>query len=646
MIDLNRIRLLAKNILKWSKANLLLSLVVALLSILSLNFMMRSLIFAFFPYEIGQGEGFNIEVASWLLEGRSFYRILDDYPYISKPYTPLFFGMCLPFIALFGKKMVIGRLISIFFTALTGIYIYKIVNKENRAKLSSLIAAGFFLSSYLIFDWALLCRVDMVAIFYSVAGLYAISLHKKNPKAIYIAGLSFFVSLFTKQSMIAAPAAAGIYLLIEDRKKSVKFVLFLITIGLIAVAVLQLQSKGVFISTFLLRTFAGYSQKRYYHFAMQYLRIYFIPLLLILYFYLFSKKDVLYKIFFLICIFMTPSLGYPGSVSNHLIPSLTGMCILIGLAIEEFSKKRKVIAYNFMSILLIFSLIGPGGCFKFFKAYGPQSNPWSNLEVYNKITEILRESKGDVLTEYGSFAIMSGKELLLYPLQAHPLYRHRSTNIEKLINDCKDARFSCIAHKYFMKSVLGNGFKENYYLSESLKETCTRWPFGNPTWYIYRRKSHIDSSKEKNLFYLSDLEPISARQDTGILRLDRTYRKRRIALNGKVYEKGLGTHANSEIIYSVEGFDEFKAVVGVDDELDSWGSSKASIIFKVYLDDRLVLETDIFYQDTPPQEINILLSGASEIKLVVTDAGKGGKGGLISCDYADWANARFIKENR
>ncbi|NQT22050.1 MAG: hypothetical protein HQ579_01285, partial [Candidatus Omnitrophica bacterium] len=141
---LNKLKLQKKDIFIWIQKDLLLFLLCAVAVTFLISFYLRAAICAFFPYDITFDEGFNIEVASWPLDGKSFYAPLNDYPYVWRLYTPLFFSLCTPFIALFGKQLFIGRLIAIFFTTLTGLYIYKIVNKDNDAKIPALISLCFF----------------------------------------------------------------------------------------------------------------------------------------------------------------------------------------------------------------------------------------------------------------------------------------------------------------------------------------------------------------------------------------------------------------------------------------------------------------------------------------------------------------------
>ncbi|MDP2940827.1 MAG: NPCBM/NEW2 domain-containing protein [Candidatus Omnitrophota bacterium] len=147
-----------------------------------------------------------------------------------------------------------------------------------------------------------------------------------------------------------------------------------------------------------------------------------------------------------------------------------------------------------------------------------------------------------------------------------------------------------------------------------------------------------------NYAYLSDLAFVSAKQDDGVLARDRSYQGHILSLGGKMYDKGLGTQSNSEVTYHIAGFTEFRAVIGLDDELSGLYPNYASVIFKVYLDNKLAFESPVFYQATPSREIALPLNGAKGLRLVVTDAGSGSPdGNLIWGDHADWADAKLLK---
>ena len=162
---------------------------------------------------------------------------------------------------------------------------------------------------------------------------------------------------------------------------------------------------------------------------------------------------------------------------------------------------------------------------------------------------------------------------------------------------------------------------------------------------IYRvKRNYVARSQALDIFYLSDTRPLYYSQDYAVPKNDMTVGQAEISLGGTTYEKGVGTHANSIIEYNVSGFREFRAVIGADDEMAKVDPNYTSVRFSVYLDGKLAFTSNIFYRDTPQQEISIPLRGARELRLKVDDAGHGSPdGSFIWGDHADWADARLIK---
>jgi hypothetical protein len=105
-----------------------------------------------------------------------------------------------------------------------------------------------------------------------------------------------------------------------------------------------------------------------------------------------------------------------------------------------------------------------------------------------------------------------------------------------------------------------------------------------------------------------------------------------ITLNGVQYASGLGVHANSDITYSLLGLAgrRFHSDIGVDDEVGNNGS----VIFQVYVDGVKKFDSGLMTGSSPTQNVDLDLTDASTLRLVVTDGGNGN-----AFDHADWANA-------
>ena len=137
--------------------------------------------------------------------------------------------------------------------------------------------------------------------------------------------------------------------------------------------------------------------------------------------------------------------------------------------------------------------------------------------------------------------------------------------------------------------------------------------------------------------HLSDLDPTTATMDAFELTRDRCcYQDRPLRLGGKVYDRGIGSHANALIVYPCKpAYRRFVATVGLDDVT----AERGNIIFRVLADGKLLTESPLvegatqrFWRLDCP-----IPDGARELQLRVDDGPHGGGWGM-----GDWVNAGFI----
>ena len=137
--------------------------------------------------------------------------------------------------------------------------------------------------------------------------------------------------------------------------------------------------------------------------------------------------------------------------------------------------------------------------------------------------------------------------------------------------------------------------------------------------------------------YLSDLTWTSATNGYGPVELDRSNGEasagdgKALTLQGVTYPKGLGTHSNSSIVYSLlSTCSTFNAQVGIDDEVGNLGS----VIFEVYGDGVKLYDSGAMTGADATKAVNIDISGRSQLRLVVDS------NGILDYDHADWADAK------
>ncbi len=135
--------------------------------------------------------------------------------------------------------------------------------------------------------------------------------------------------------------------------------------------------------------------------------------------------------------------------------------------------------------------------------------------------------------------------------------------------------------------------------------------------------------------FLSELEPEVATAGYHGVQMDHSTQGLPISVAGKRYERGIGTHAESDIVFNLYGlYRRFTAEVGVDDET----GGKGSVVFEVYGDGRKLWSSGVMRGHEPARRVDIDITGVHELRLHVGNARDN-----IDYDHADWAEARVRK---
>jgi alpha-galactosidase len=109
-----------------------------------------------------------------------------------------------------------------------------------------------------------------------------------------------------------------------------------------------------------------------------------------------------------------------------------------------------------------------------------------------------------------------------------------------------------------------------------------------------------------------------------------------ITLGGVTYEHGIGTLSINELIIDLKGqATRFLAVVGLNDNAGRQGS----VTVEIWLDNKKVLISDVLKVGSPPLKVDVDLTGARFLELLIDDGNDVSTG-----DYADWAGGLiFLK---
>ncbi len=194
-----------------------------------------------YPFHIEWMEGHVIDTVARVMDGQGIY-VEPSIEFVPFIYTPLYYYAVAGVAYITGLDFFPARLVSLIATLGSGAVLYAWVRREGGGLTSGMTAAALFFATYhLSGRWFDVARVDSLALFLSLAGLYALF----HANAV-LSGVLIAAAFFTKQSTIIMIAPALAAWLLIDRKKA--FTASVLAVLLIACgcALLEIRSRGWF----------------------------------------------------------------------------------------------------------------------------------------------------------------------------------------------------------------------------------------------------------------------------------------------------------------------------------------------------------------------------------------------------------------
>lgn len=168
-----------------------------------------------YPFQFDESEGMIVAETMLMARGINIYANLTPDLFISAPYPPLYYLLNLPVQLILGDdepSFKIGRALSLLALLLAGISISGIVWTSTRDRFAAAVTPLLWWSLGLVAYWGTLVKPDMLAVALGLAGLWWLV---ARPPAYSWWSLPFFIAAFyTKQTAIAAAAAAIVWLIL------------------------------------------------------------------------------------------------------------------------------------------------------------------------------------------------------------------------------------------------------------------------------------------------------------------------------------------------------------------------------------------------------------------------------------------------
>jgi len=426
------------------------------LSILCLFFIYRVFNLCFYPFPLENGEGICAHFTQ-LLNQWNLYKDLSGFPLIVANYPPVFMVLNSILMHIFSpaNPFIIGRLISVLSVIGSCILIFKIVYGQYgnfRGAIASVLI-------FIIFPWVniegIICRVDMLAGFFSLAGFYFI--FKEGKKNIIFSIIFFLLSLFTKHTLWAAPIAGFTFLVLKNKKEGLKFTFLFLFCGLMCFILLNLTTSGEFYNNLIKYNAYTFEISRLFLYIKLFLHKTVFIYGIVAYSFLTKKRvSYVFRLYFLVAMFSIFLTGRQGSSSHYFYEATFALCIICGAGLSQLPDNNRILRVLFL-ILIIAQLFINKDIFS-------KLSVSSNRYISDKLgVDQIKKLKGPVLAEDTGILIAAGKTVYVHTFAISKL-------IEQGILD-SGFYYTKLENNFFKMVVLDSRFDR---LKSSTRERFTK----------------------------------------------------------------------------------------------------------------------------------------------------------------------------
>jgi hypothetical protein len=179
-----------------------------------------------FPYGMNYGEAPLVDQAARLAAGETIYKSsLATPPYVIANYPPLY-PLLMAGVGHVTRLslLAVGRGISLLAALFSALALGALAARFTGSRLAGWLAAGLFLSHPDVAQWAALARVDLLALAFSLGGLWIVYTRWQSWRWLALAALCLLAAVYTRQTfLLAAPLSAVAWIGYNDRRRGLAF---------------------------------------------------------------------------------------------------------------------------------------------------------------------------------------------------------------------------------------------------------------------------------------------------------------------------------------------------------------------------------------------------------------------------------------
>ncbi len=325
-----------------------------------------------FPFDYDQGEGFELVDTILFSQGQWPYRDVNQYPFYSSNYPPVFHLVIVPLVWLFGPHYWTGRLVAYIGTLLTTAAIGYAVQRETRRWWLSALCGLAFLASNYIYHVGPLFRQHLFMVMLETLAVVTLTVvidreqrdGQSRWRGLLLVMFLLLLAGYTKQLAYATVAAVFIFLFLRQPLRAIKWAVpFAVATGLIFLLI-DVATGGHWMINTVTANLNPFILDQAIGLFRQWFRLHIVLTVVaaaLTLYQLYFERLSLYAIWFVVTLANSLTAGKWGAGESYFATTIAASCILTGLALGRMinlSQARGIVwrgvAISVVALLFLF----------------------------------------------------------------------------------------------------------------------------------------------------------------------------------------------------------------------------------------------------------------------------------------------------
>jgi len=434
---------------------LLWSLALVLLVVYLMIYLSHAAELAHYPYDLDQGEGYDVN-SGWLIaQGRPIYTDNEQFPYYSSNYPPVYSLLLALIVKLTGPTLAAGRVLSASAAVGTAVVIALLASRRLPNGVASLTAALLFLSSIYVFHTTPLARVNALALLFALLGL--ICCYGRSRVALVSAVLLFVLALFTKQTMLDAVAAGVVALLLVDLRRGLMVGAAIAIIGALALLIVDRLHGGQFWINVVIGNVNPFDTRQLVDYYRNFLQTHLVVVAMAALEVVRAARERRLgplEIYWIIALFLAMSVGKWGAGESYFLAAIAASAALSGRLLANVLKNGgrpsgRVLIVG-ACLLVQGVLFAHGPLYRLgplFVDRGAQASVlgWApgmaEVVAASGLADLLIHADGPILVEDAGYALAVGREVVGNATHLRNLYQAGVWSPDNLVADLRERKY-------------------------------------------------------------------------------------------------------------------------------------------------------------------------------------------------------------